>query len=617
MGETGMLAALPINELVFFVNKGLLAGLIIGSIYALGAVGVTLIVGILRFSHFPHGDMMTAGAFFALMLTALFPGAGDPVGLPSAFVLMPIAMVVTAAMAIGLDRVFYRPLRTAGVKPIVIVMASIGVMLMMQGLIRLFAGTEARQIDSGAKSIYKFPVGGRDIVLTEPQLILILFTAAAVVALHLFLTRSRMGKAMRAMSDNPDLARISGIATETVVRTTWIIAGGLAAAGGTLLVARRVAEAGPLVQSPPADLRRRHRRRHRPTLRRHRRRPAGRLHRNAGRLQLVRSAAAAGTPSAGMGRAAGQTRLRADGVQDRRSVLHPDRGAHLAPDGYFQGEARQMTAYARRAALMTAGAALLVALVFAWLGAAYGMRMLVEASCFALIALGLTIQWGYAGLFNAGVMGFVATAAFVSMLVSYPVNDLFWNSDGPALLGKAGLALLVGVAATAAASQTHRLGLPARYRTLLTLVVGAAAYLAVQGALDPAATLVESEARFVGGLGLPVWLGWLAGGIAAGRPRLGGGPHHAGAARRLHGDRHAGHRRDREVLPEERRLADQGHAHRFAPAMAGADAQRTRLRPVARRLSQRHRGPHRGVLCSAGARLGRALGPHDAGHSRQ
>lgn len=175
-----------------------------------------------------------------------------------------------------------------------------------------------------------------------------------------------------------------------------------------------------------------------------------------------------------------------------------------------------MTAYARRAALMTAGAALLVALVFAWLGAAYGMRMLVEASCFALIALGLTIQWGYAGLFNAGVMGFVATAAFVSMLVSYPVNDLFWNSDGPALLGKAGLALLVGVAATAAASQTHRLGLPARYRTLLTLVVGAAAYLAVQGALDPAATLVESEARFVGGLGLPVWLGWLAGGIAAG-----------------------------------------------------------------------------------------------------
>ncbi len=175
-----------------------------------------------------------------------------------------------------------------------------------------------------------------------------------------------------------------------------------------------------------------------------------------------------------------------------------------------------MTAYRRRALSLTAAALLLVALVFVWQGAAYGMRMLVEASCLALIALGLTIQWGYAGLFNAGIMGFVATAAFVSMLVSYPVNGAFWSSAGPAMLGKAGVYLLIGLALTVAASQTHRLGLLARFRTLLTLVVGAVAYLAVQSALDPAAALIESEARFVGGLGLPVWLGWLLGGLAAG-----------------------------------------------------------------------------------------------------
>ena len=231
----GMLEALPINEFVFFINKGLLAGLIIGSIYALGAVGVTLIFGILRFAHFPHGDMMTLGAFVALVLTALAPGVGDLVGLPTAFVLMPIAMVVTAVVAVWLDKAFYAPLRRANVKPVVIVMASIGVMLMMQGVIRLFAGTGTRQLDTGAKDIYRVAVGGRDIVLTEPQLLLFVFTAVAVVALHLFLTRSRMGKAMRAMSDNPDLARVSGISTESVVRTTWIIAGALAAAGGTLL----------------------------------------------------------------------------------------------------------------------------------------------------------------------------------------------------------------------------------------------------------------------------------------------------------------------------------------------------------------------------------------------
>ena len=237
MPEAGLLAILPMNELVFFLNKVVIAGLIIGSVYALGAVGVTLIFGILRFAHFPHGDMMTAGAFVALVLLWMFPGAGAAVGLPTAFVLMPIAMAVTAVFAVGLDRMFYRPMRQAGVKPVVMVMTSIGVMLMMQGLLRLFAGTGTRQlyVDTDAKDIYRIPFGGRDLVITEPQLLLFATTIIAVVALHLFLTRSRMGKAMRAVSDNPDLARVSGISIDHVVRTTWLIAGALAAAGGTLL----------------------------------------------------------------------------------------------------------------------------------------------------------------------------------------------------------------------------------------------------------------------------------------------------------------------------------------------------------------------------------------------
>ncbi|MDN2581159.1 branched-chain amino acid ABC transporter permease [Aquibium sp. ELW1220] len=237
MPEAGLLAILPMNEIVFFLNKVVIAGFIIGSVYALGAVGVTLIFGILRFAHFPHGDMMTAGAFVALVLLWIFPGAGAAVGLPTAFVLMPIAMAVTALFAVGLDRTFYRPMRKAGVKPVVMVMTSIGVMLMMQGLLRLFAGTGTRQlyVDTDAKDIYRIPLGGRDLVITEPQLLLFATTIVAVVALHLFLTRSRMGKAMRAVSDNPDLARVSGISIDHVVRTTWLIAGALAAAGGTLL----------------------------------------------------------------------------------------------------------------------------------------------------------------------------------------------------------------------------------------------------------------------------------------------------------------------------------------------------------------------------------------------
>ncbi len=171
---------------------------------------------------------------------------------------------------------------------------------------------------------------------------------------------------------------------------------------------------------------------------------------------------------------------------------------------------------AMRDVSLFAGLAVVIALVFAWLGTAYGVRMLVEASCYAIIALGLTIQWGYAGLFNVGVMGFIALAAFATVLISFPVNTAFWNGNGPALLFWAALYLVVGVAITYALSRTHRLGLPKSLRTLLTLISAAVTYLAVQGALDPAATVIESEAGFVGGFGLPVWLGWLVGGIAAG-----------------------------------------------------------------------------------------------------
>ncbi|MBA3448087.1 MAG: branched-chain amino acid ABC transporter permease, partial [Pseudaminobacter sp.] len=205
------------------------------SVYALGAVGLTLVAGILRFANFAHGDIMTLGAFIAFVLTALLPGLGALVGLPTAFVVMPLAMILTAIISIQLDRSFYAPLRTTGYKPITLVIASFGVMLMLQGLIRLFFGTAPRQMYVTAKDIYRVPFGGKHIIVTEPQLLLIVFTVVSIVALHLFLTRSRTGKAMRAMSDNADLARTSGISTDHVVRTTWIIAGSLAAAGGTLL----------------------------------------------------------------------------------------------------------------------------------------------------------------------------------------------------------------------------------------------------------------------------------------------------------------------------------------------------------------------------------------------
>ena len=121
------------NDLVFFLNKAVFSGLIIGSIYAMGAIGLTLIFGILRFAHFAHGDLMTLGAFVTLILTALLAGVGVAAPVPLAFLAMIPAMAITAVLAIGLDRMFYKPLREAGARPVVLVMASVGVALMLQG----------------------------------------------------------------------------------------------------------------------------------------------------------------------------------------------------------------------------------------------------------------------------------------------------------------------------------------------------------------------------------------------------------------------------------------------------------------------------------------------------
>ncbi|MEF2073587.1 branched-chain amino acid ABC transporter permease [Consotaella aegiceratis] len=224
------------NEIIFFINKGLVGGLVIGSIYALGAIGVTLIFGILRFAHFAHGDVMTAGAFFAFTLAAILASFGIVTPLPLAILLLPVVMIATAGFTIGIDKLFYEPLRARGARPVVLVMASIGVTLMLQGLIRLFGGTGSHDMYLNApKTIYRIPTGFRDIVVSQPQMILIVLTAVSVVALHLFLTRSRLGKAMRAVSDNPDLARVTGISLQTVTKVTWVIGGALAALAGTML----------------------------------------------------------------------------------------------------------------------------------------------------------------------------------------------------------------------------------------------------------------------------------------------------------------------------------------------------------------------------------------------
>ena len=210
------------SALLDFVGLYLIPGLITGCIYALGAIGVSLLFGILRFAHFAHGDVMTLGGYLALTFVWWL---GWPV-----LAAIPLAMIGTALVAVGLDRAFYRPFRR---RPTIIsVIASFGVMLMIRSAIQLIWGVEPMQYKAGIeRPIILFG----QLRLQERHIWMIAITAVLVLALHLMLSRSRIGRAMRAVSDEPDLARVTGISTERVIPVTWLVGGALAAVAGVFL----------------------------------------------------------------------------------------------------------------------------------------------------------------------------------------------------------------------------------------------------------------------------------------------------------------------------------------------------------------------------------------------
>ncbi len=215
-------------------------GVVLGSIITLGAIGLTLIYGIVRFGNFAHGDLMTLGAYLALLLAArLFPALGvsdSRLGALSFGWVMLVsfvpAMVVTGLVAVGVDRLVYQRLRHLRVPPVMLAMASLAMAFILRSLIYIFWGPDFHFYTSGLRPMLMLPLG---IKLRPDQIFIIVTAWVLVVALYLFLQRTKMGKALRAMADNPDLARISGIPTEQMTTWTWIIGGGMAAAGGILL----------------------------------------------------------------------------------------------------------------------------------------------------------------------------------------------------------------------------------------------------------------------------------------------------------------------------------------------------------------------------------------------
>ncbi len=213
-------------------------GIVEGSIIALGAIGLTLLFGILRFLHFAHGDLMSMGAYLALFMLDLFALAGFKGGvfpyLSFGYPLLAAmfaAMLLTAGIAILINRILYRPLRQRRCHSVVLSMSSLGVAFMLLSLINIIWGPQLNLYSTAIQRAIKLPLS----IKIKPDQIFIIAAAMILSTLiYFFLEKTKIGKAMRASSDNLDLAEVAGINTDRVITWTWGIGGALTAAAGTL-----------------------------------------------------------------------------------------------------------------------------------------------------------------------------------------------------------------------------------------------------------------------------------------------------------------------------------------------------------------------------------------------
>lgn len=230
-----------LNAIVLLSNFVIVPVLTYGSQLALGALGITLIYGILRFANFAHGDLMAFGTMTTVLMTWWLQSVGVGLGpLPTALLALPVAIAATIAMALFTDKAVYKFYRKKRSSPAVFVIASIGVMFVLNGVVRFIIGPNDQRFADGERFIIKARAFKQMTGLSEglaikvSQSLTIGIAFLLVVALFWFLQYTRTGKAMRAYSDNEDLALLSGIDPERVVMVTWIITATLATIAGTL-----------------------------------------------------------------------------------------------------------------------------------------------------------------------------------------------------------------------------------------------------------------------------------------------------------------------------------------------------------------------------------------------
>jgi branched-chain amino acid transport system permease protein len=230
-----------INALVLLLNYVVVPGLSYGSQLALGALGITLVFGILRFANFAHGDSMAFGTMVTILVTWWLQARGINLGpLPTALLAVPVGIVFTIVLLVATDRFVYRYYRRQKAAPVTFMIASMGVMFMTNGIVRFVIGPNDQRFLDGERFIisareFKASTGlSEGLSIKVSQGLTIVIAVLLVAVLFWFLQKTRTGKAMRAYSDNEDLALLSGVDPERVVLITWVITAILATIAGAL-----------------------------------------------------------------------------------------------------------------------------------------------------------------------------------------------------------------------------------------------------------------------------------------------------------------------------------------------------------------------------------------------
>ena len=230
-----------INALVLLSNFVLIPAITYGSQLALGALGITIIYGILRFANFAYGDLMAFATTFTILFTWYFQSIGISFGvLPTALLAIPFAIIVTIIFCLITDKLVFGYYRIKKSPSVTIAMVSLGVMFVTNAIVRIIIGPYDRRFSDGERFIiraneFKEMTGlNEGLAIKSTQVLTIVITIIVVSLLFWFLNKTKTGKSMRAYSDNEDLALLSGISPARVVMITWIIVAILATFAGSL-----------------------------------------------------------------------------------------------------------------------------------------------------------------------------------------------------------------------------------------------------------------------------------------------------------------------------------------------------------------------------------------------